>query len=73
MIPGAGETLSAFVQADLLRWTRQYTKASEMMGEARELLTNMRAMETQQAAGIVRIVPMDGGGADGDDWLTSKG
>lgn len=73
LIPGAGETLSAFVQADLLRWTRQYTKASEMMGEARELLTNMRAMETQQAAGIVRIVPMDGGGADGDDWLTSKG
>lgn len=70
-ISGGEETLTAFVLGDLQRKRRQYAKANEHYAEATGHLANMLAIEREQAASDMRIVPHESV-TDGEyeNWLS---
>jgi hypothetical protein len=58
-IPGADQVLNEWVMGDLYEWLRQMTKAQYFFQKGGILLQKMKDIETQQAAEIRRIIPLE--------------
>lgn len=60
LIPGLSEIVIAYVEGDLLEYTRQYSKAQLKFAEATELLRQRISSGHDQSGHVYRIIPDEG-------------